>query len=205
MKFLIFGATGLVGSSLTKQLSQKYQVTAAVRGSTNEDAKSYKERVINFEEFHSFELLPYDGVYCCLGTTIKKAGSKDSFKRVDLDYVLMCYQYALKTKAKFFCVISALGASADSKIFYSKVKGNMESSLDGPIKTIIVRPSLLIGDREELRIAEKISLILLRPFSKFLTSILGKYAPIKSEDVAKSMIDLSLEGSTPIKIEYLLK
>ncbi|WP_372654871.1 hypothetical protein [Halobacteriovorax sp.] len=205
MKFLVFGASGLVGTSLIDQLSKEHQVTIALRDVSKISSDKFIKRSINFEEFGTFELENYDGVYCCLGTTIKKAGSKEAFKKVDLDYVLMCYKYALSTNAKFFCVISALGADAKSRVFYSKVKGQMESSLTGPIDTVIVRPSLLLGHREEFRPAEQISSALLSPFSKILPKLIGKYAPIKVEDVAKSMIDLTLKRSTLIKIEYLIK
>ncbi len=205
MKLLVFGATGLVGSSLIEQLSKEHEVSIALRDTSKVNNPKFIKRSINFDDFGSFAPTSYDGVYCCLGTTIKTAGSKAAFKKVDLDYVVKSFQYAVNNNAKFFCVISALGANPNSRVFYSRVKGEMENALDAPIKTIIVRPSLLIGKRDESRIAEGMALALMSPFSKVLPKVLGKYAPIKAEDVAKSMIDLTLHESTQIKIDHLVK
>lgn len=202
MSYLVFGATGLVGQSLSKLLSERFKTTIAVRKPTLPINTNITERLVDFENFNSFEKKNYDGVFCCLGTTIRKAGSKKSFQRVDLDYVEMCYKYSINSGAKFFCVISALGAKRNSKIFYNQVKGKMEESLNGNHRVIIVRPSLLMGEREEFRFAEKLALTMSRPFNSILTTLLGKYAPIKAERVAQSMIDLSLKGETDISIEY---
>ncbi len=205
MKLLIFGATGLVGGSLLEQLKTAHEVTIAVRDSSRIKADNFNIRVINFNDFESFELEEYDGVYCCLGTTIAKAGSKENFKKVDLEFVNLCFQYSIKTKANFFCVISALGANSKSRVFYNCIKGEMEDSLIGNQKVIIVRPSLLLGDRSESRPLEGLSIALTRPFTKPLQFILGKYAPIEASAVAKSMIELSLTERTQAKIEFLIK
>ena len=205
MNLLIFGSTGLVGSSLLEQLKLEHNVTIAVRDKSKLSLKNVEVRQINFEEFDSFKTLQYDGVYCCLGTTIKTAGSKENFKKVDLDYVELCFKYSIACESNFFCVVSALGANSESKVFYNKVKGMMEDRLIGDQKSIIVRPSLLLGHRKEHRPLEKFSTTLLGPFTRPLQLLLKKYAPIEAYEVAKSMIELSMSGETQSHIEYIIK
>lgn len=205
MNLLIFGGTGLVGSSLLDQLKLEHRVTIAVRDKSKINLKDVEIRQVDFEDFDSFNIHKYDGIYCCLGTTIKTAGSKENFKRVDLDYVELCFKYSMACESNFFCVVSALGASSKSKIFYNRVKGMMEDSLSGNQKSIIVRPSLLLGHRKEHRPLEKLSATVLTPFMKPLRAILKKYAPIEASEVAKSMIELSMSGKTQSQIEYVIK
>ncbi|ATH07623.1 hypothetical protein BIY24_06590 [Halobacteriovorax marinus] len=204
MKFLVFGGTGLVGQSLVEKLSTQHEVHIAAR-TPNTNSTNFVTREIDYRRFEEFSLQEYDGVYCCLGSTIKKAGSKEAFREVDYDYVLKCFDYAKKSGGKFFCVISALGADHNSRFFYNKVKGEMENSLEGEIRIIIVRPSLLLGKRDEFRALEKVSTLLVEPFHKTLKKILKEKAPIWASEVAESMIELSLEGKTKSPIEYIEK
>lgn len=198
MKLLVFGSTGLVGRELTNQLLKRsHEVHSAVRSLNSTKAQEHLmgENLIKD--------LSFDGVYCCLGTTIKKAKSKEAFKDVDYHLIKKTYEYAKKNGASFFCVISALGADSNSKVFYNKIKGELEDSLEkGSMKIIIVRPSLLVGKREEFRPGELIGIKLFGNIKKFTPSKYKHLAPIKVESVANSMIDLSLNGNTDIKIEY---
>src|SRR5690606_18048475 len=108
-----------------------------------------------------------DDVFCCLGTTIKKAGSQEAFKIVDYDYPVKLALMAQTADVQNFLVISALGANAQSKVFYSRTKGQLENQLkEINLKALhIFQPSLLLGNRQEFRLGEKIASILSPVFS----------------------------------------
>src|SRR5690606_24320068 len=122
-----------------------------------------------------------DDVFCCLGTTIKKAGSQNAFRRVDYDYPVALGKLAKSAGAKRFLVISAMGADARSNIFYSRVKGQMEEALkkmEFPALHIF-QPSLLLGKRDEFRLGEKAASVLAPAISPLLRGKMKKYKPIE--------------------------
>jgi len=139
-----------------------------------------------------------DDVYCCLGTTIKKAGSQEAFKKIDLGLVVTIAGLMKKQGAEQFLVISAMGADKDSKIFYNRTKSEMEAALQelGYPCLRIVRPSLLLGPREEFRLGEKIGVILTPILKPFLQGSLKKYRPVEAEKVAQFMLKIS--GEEPV-------
>lgn len=203
MKLLIFGASGLIGTELSQKLSKDHETYLALRKSNDHTSNT---RIVEFEKEQILAPERFDGVYCCLGTTIKKSGSEDKFRRVDLDYVVKSFEYAKQSKASFFCVVSALGANKDSSIFYNRVKGEMESCLaDKNLKVIIIRPSLLIGDRLEFRPGEYLGIKLIGPLRHLFPKSLKKYAPVKASIVAETMIELTLTGNTSNPLEYIIK
>jgi uncharacterized protein YbjT (DUF2867 family) len=134
--------------------------------------------------------------YCCLGTTIKKAGSQENFSKVDFSLVVDMARVMKERGAEQCIVISTMGANSTSKVFYNRIKGEMEEALkrlDFPCLRII-RPSLLLGHREEFRFGEKVA-ILMSPFWKlFLVGSLKKYAPVEAEAVARFMVKVAHEG-----------
>jgi uncharacterized protein YbjT (DUF2867 family) len=134
-------------------------------------------------------------VYCCLGTTIKKAGSQEAFKRIDHTLVVTVAELTKKQGAEQFLVVSALGASKDSKVFYNQVKGEMESALQklGYPCLRVMRPSLLLGPREEFRLGEKTAVILTPLLKPMLRGSLQKYRPIEAEKVAQFMVKAAFE------------
>ncbi len=128
-------------------------------------------------------------VFCCLGTTIKKAGSQQTFREVDLTLVMHLAQMASHQGAKNFLYVSTLGADPVSKIFYLKTKGETEIELM-KLKfhsLHFFRPSLLIGNRKEFRFGEKIALILSKLFFFLYVWPLKKYQPIKAKHLAQAM------------------
>ena len=128
-----------------------------------------------------------EDVFCCLGTTLKQAGSRDAFRRVDFDYPVALARAAARDGAKRLLVVSALGADAGSKIFYNRVKGEMEGAVRsaGVGKTYFFRPSLLSGPRAEPRLGERAGLVI----GAVLGPLLGKYRPIHGELVAAAMLN----------------
>ncbi len=191
---LIVGATGLVGKHCLDYLLQdpKYtMVTSLVRKKMPLKSPKLQQEVVNFDHLESSKaLVKGDDVYCCLGTTINKAGSKENFRKVDHDYVVKTARLALENGALRFLVVTSIGADPESGIFYTKVKGEVEEDL----KTLnypelhIFRPASLAGDREEFRFGEKVSLGVLKAFDFALVGGLKKYKPIEAKTVARAMV-----------------
>jgi uncharacterized protein YbjT (DUF2867 family) len=141
--------------------------------------------IVKFEELEKHRVTAAD-VFCCLGTTIKQAGSQAAFRRVDFDYPVALAQAAARDGAKRLLVVSALGADARSSVFYNRVKGEMEEAVRaaGVPKTLVFRPSLLVGPRAEPRLGERIGQVI----GALLGPLLGRYRPIHAEHVADAML-----------------
>jgi uncharacterized protein YbjT (DUF2867 family) len=139
-------------------------------------------------------------VFCCLGTTLRVAGSEEAFRRVDHDYVLALGRWARTAGAHRMVVVSALGADANSRVFYNRVKGETERDLAalGLASLVIVRPSLLAGDREEFRVGERLALIATRPLRALLPA---RVRPIAAADVAQSMLNAALADAPAAMID----
>ena len=153
-------------------------------------------RKIEFDKLEeTAALLKADHVFSCLGTTIKKAGSEQEFRKVDYDYVVNSAKISLQNGAKKIFVVSALGADKNSFIFYNKVKGEMEEAITALSyqSTFFFRPSLLLGERTEVRNGEKIGEAFGNLISFALVGPLKKYKPIKALSVAKAMF-ISAKG-----------
>jgi uncharacterized protein YbjT (DUF2867 family) len=201
---LVLGATGLVGKALVEQLcrDRRYQtVTCLVRKPLSNDfftenASKIRPIVVNFENLQDYQ--GYFGaqhIFVCLGTTIKKAGNKSAFRRVDFEYVHVAAQLARAQRALSFVWISSVGANAKSSNFYLRVKGELENAIinmSGLDNACAVRPSLLLGKREEMRPSEKLATMLTPLLSPLMLGGLSKYKPVQVADVAAQMIRLQV-------------
>ena len=192
---LIAGATGLIGSQLlTKLLHTPYydNVVVLTRKSLEITNTKLTEVIFNFDNPDSSKVIA-DDIFCCLGTTIKKAGSKDAFRKVDYEYPLTIAKLARKNGAEKFMIVTAMGADPQSGIFYNKVKGEVEQGLmNMDYSTLhILHPSLLLGDRKESRFGEQIGEVLAAVFKPFMFGPLKKYRAIDSEKVANAMLALA--------------
>lgn len=208
---LIAGATGLVGSECLQQLlsSEHYREVISIGRRPLEitNAKLHDE-VVDFDQLpENFETRQMDDVYCCLGTTIKKAGSKENFRKVDYTYVMNVAKLAVKCGAQRLMVISAIGADPDSRVFYSRIKGEVEldvQKLSLP-EIHLFRPSLLLGDRKEFRLGEKIGAGLMLLAQPFFRGNLSKYHPIDASKVALAMYRAAFQNKKGVNIyEYPL-
>ena len=147
MKALVFGATGLVGEHLVNLLvrEERYQfITLLNRKNLALDHAKLKQKEVDFSSMENYkDEFRVDHVFCCLGTTIKKAKSRDAFRSVDHDLVIQLARLSQENDALHFLFVSAMGANSDSRIFYNKVKGEAEENVlkIGPQKITIVRPS----------------------------------------------------------------
>jgi uncharacterized protein YbjT (DUF2867 family) len=198
-KALIVGATGLIGGYCLQTLidDPNYsEVIALVRKASLKSHPKLKTVVIKFENLEDeLSKIQAHDVYCCLGTTIKKAGSQEAFKNIDFALVVKVAELMRKQGAEQFLIVSSLGADKDSKVFYSRVKGEMESALQelGYPCLRIIRPSLLLGTRKEFRLGEKIAAILTPVLKPLLFSSLKKYRPVEAEKVARFMVKVAHE------------
>jgi len=188
---LIAGASGLTGGYLLNLLLESHEysnVIAYVRKSSGLTHPKLKEMVVDWEALQ--EPVAAEDVFCCLGTTIKKAGSQEAFRRVDYDYPLQLAQIQYRGGSQQFLLVSAMGADAKSAIFYSRVKGELENALQsiGYKSLHIFRPSFIAGPRKESRPGEKIGLAIFSLLSPLFIGPLKKYAPIQAEHIARAML-----------------
>jgi uncharacterized protein YbjT (DUF2867 family) len=141
-------------------------------------------------------------VFCCLGTTIKAAGSQEAFRKVDFSYVVDAADTAHRNGASRFFVVSSIGASTRSSSFYLRVKGEMEETIARiPYASVgILRPSLLLGERKEHRLGERIGAIGMKVASFAMLGPLRKLRPINAADVAAGMLFLSRTNFTGVRI-----
>lgn len=190
----LLGATGLVGQQLLQLLleSSAYgTVTVFVRKPLTEHPKLRQVVLTDFAQLDS-QAAAFAGaedVFCCLGTTIRQAGTRERFRNVDFNYPVMAAQLAQAAGARRYLLISAMGANAKSRVFYSRVKGETEAAIRAlrlPMVSI-VRPSLLLGHRAEFRLGERAAAALTRPLGPFLRKAWPKFAPIEAGDVAAVM------------------
>jgi uncharacterized protein YbjT (DUF2867 family) len=160
------------------------------------DAVKVQPIVVNFEDLEDYQgYFGAEHIYVCLGTTIKKAGNKSAFRKVDFEYVHIAAQLARAQRAISFVWISSVGANAKSSNFYLRVKGELENaiiSMSGLDNACAVRPSLLLGERGEVRTAEKVASMLSPWLSPLLLGRLSKYKPVQAADVAAQMIRLQV-------------
>jgi len=192
---IIAGASGLVGKSLIQLLlsSDDYgQVIALVRKPLGFQHNKLTELTIDFDELANLQDFPeVDDVFCCLGSTMKKAGSEEAFYKIDFTYPLELAKTALAVGADRYFLVSAIGAKKDSKYFYNRVKGELEDQISFlDYRTVyIFKPSLLRGKREESRLGEG--------FAQALTRIIPffgpwkKYQPIHADKVADAIMKVA--------------
>jgi uncharacterized protein YbjT (DUF2867 family) len=186
---LIVGATGLVGSRLLQRLLDDPgygRVVALVRAPLAIPHPKLDARVVDFDRLADVDLPRVDDVFCCLGTTLKAAGSKAAFRRVDYTYPLGVARLALDAGATQLLVVSAAGADAQSRVFYSRVKGELEAALARlPYRTFVaLRPSLLVGARREFRAGERAAIAILGPLR---AAIPARWRPVDASDVAEAL------------------
>jgi uncharacterized protein YbjT (DUF2867 family) len=205
MKALLIGASGLIGRQiLNKLLEDNFysEVEIRVRKSLGIKHTKLKETLTDFSEINSLKEIDANHVFCCLGTTIKKAKSKEQFRKVDFEYVVNLAKSAEESNTSKFLVISSIGANYKSGNFYLRTKGEMEEALKKiNIPTInIFRPSLLVGKRTEYRFGEVMGKFFMGIFGIFLFGRFKKYRSIKDFVVANAMIRLAKSEKTGISI-----
>ena len=190
---VVVGATGLIGQALVALLANAPHIDKV------------ENHVIDFDDIEqSREFFNADILFSCLGTTKKQAGSIDAQRKVDLDYQYKVAQIAYQQGVSRYFLVSSSGANAGSSNPYLKMKGELEDKVKTLEfeQTCILKPSLLLGQREVARPGEQILGKLLPIIG--LIPYLRRYRPIKGEQVAKKMCELSAQASTGYS-EYVLE
>ena len=204
-KALLIGATGLVGGNCLKLLlNDEYykEVEIMVRRPTGIKHSKLIETIIDFSKISDLPSSYANHYFCCLGTTIAKAKTKEAFHRVDFNYVIEFSKLVERSHGEKLLVVSSIGANSESKNFYLRTKGEMENKIReiSNAEIYIFRPSILLGRRKDFRFGEKIGKIFIRVLGIFLLGNLKKYKGIKSLTVASSMIYFAKSGNSKIKI-----
>ncbi|HEX8244960.1 MAG TPA: oxidoreductase [Longimicrobium sp.] len=203
---VVLGATGLVGGHCVDLLladAAWSRVTVVGRRSLEREHPRLVQRVTDLDRMgEAGDVFAADDVFCCLGTTIKKAGSREAFLRVDHDYPVAAARLAHERGASRFLLVSALGADAGSRIFYNRVKGQVERDVAAlPFTGVaLARPSLLLGRRAEHRGGEALAQTVMPLLSPVLRGPLRKYRAIEARTVARAMVRLAREGFTGVRV-----
>jgi uncharacterized protein YbjT (DUF2867 family) len=204
---LLVGATGLVGSHLlTRLLAQPdyRRVTTWVRREVPLQDPKLRQLVVDFEKLQQYSsALDAEDIFVALGTTIKNAGSQKAFYRVDHDYPVQIASLGKQAGAQRYLMVSALGANANSRVFYNRVKGEAENAIRemGLPKLWFFRPSLLLGSRAESRAGEKMGEVVGKLITPLLLGGLRKYRPIEADAVAAAMVYVAMHDVAPEVIE----
>ncbi len=207
MKAIVIGATGLTGASLLHNLlhdSRFDRVTAVARKPLGYLSPSLTTLQVPFDTLEqlSFEA---DVAFCCLGTTLKKAGSKEAFAQVDYGYVLAFARACQRQKVSKMILVSSIGAAPGSSNFYLQTKGRAEQALCAMAFpcTVMLRPSMLDGAREESRTGEKIGLLLMKALSFLMVGPLKRYRATPIPKLVHKMVALALD--TGLKGCYVIE
>jgi len=195
MKVLLLGATGLTGGIALNELLARDEVESVVvpvRKPLNIVHSKLHQQEMDFDRMEDHAgLFEVNVIMCCLGTTIKKAGSQEQFRKVDYGYCLKAAELGRAAGAQAFILMSAIGSSSSSTIFYNRVKGELENGVKGlgyPYLSIY-HPSLLLGNRPESRLGEAMGAKAMPLINRALFGPLEKYRGIEAAKVARAMVN----------------
>lgn len=211
---VVIGSTGLIGEDLVERLakqgtwSQVLAITRKPKTWANPKIRTLEFDFINWAALE-LQITSFAGsssldFFCCLGTTIRTAGSEAAFRKVDLETVAAFAVLAQRCRSEQLLVVSAIDADPASDVFYTRTKGEMEQAVlkRFPGELHFFRPSLLLGDRKEFRLWERLAILFAPIYSLFLLGELAKYKPIKSKHVAQLMLVIAARlKSAPTIIE----
>lgn len=192
---LLLGATGLVGGHLLQQLldSSRYaQVVALTRRPLDTQHSKLRQEILDFDRPDP-ALIRGDDLFCALGTTLRKAGSKEAQYRIDCTYPFEIGKIGKQNGVRQYLLVSSVGANAGSSNFYLQTKGDLEEKINGLNfeHFVAARPSFLLGERSEFRLGEKIGIALAKVFAPFIPR---RYRGIEAEKVARALVRLANEG-----------
>lgn len=191
---LILGATGLVGGHVLRFVlddPEYAKVVVLVRRSLGIDPAKLVEVMTDFDRPETYRAhAAVDDVFSCLGTTIKKAGSQEAFRKVDFEYPVAVARAAFDAGARQYLIVTAVGADSTSRVFYNRAKGQVEDALRAiafPDGLKIFHPSLLLGARDESRPAERAASVVMKATSALFVGGLKRYRAIDASHVARAM------------------
>lgn len=203
---LIVGSSGLVGRyCLDFLLASEVcrEVIVFTRRPLAREHEKLIRHVVDFKRLKEHSgLIAAGDVFCCLGTTMKKAGSREAFREVDFTYPLEVARIARRNGAERFFIVTSIGADPRSLFFYPRVKGEIEGALRGLgfEGLFIFRPAMLLGDREEFRLGEEIGMRIGRRVTSLMIGPLKRYRPIEAEAVARAMVRVAETPSRGVRV-----
>lgn len=210
---LVAGATGAVGREVVSQLLEDPEfalVQVVVRRPTGRAHPRLVEFVTDFDDLAGCaqrhpDMFSADAVFCCLGTTLRAAGSRPAFEKVDYQYVTQLAELAAARNVPRFLMVSAVGANPKALAYYSRVKGRAEDAVSAlSFQSLhVLRPSLLMGQRDEHRPGEAAAQKLAPLLSPFLMGPLARYRPVQTTEVAAEMIRLAKRAQPGAYIHHL--
>ncbi|MDZ7900834.1 MAG: NAD(P)H-binding protein [Arcicella sp.] len=200
---IIIGATGLIGSTLVEQILENpaySKVVLLLRKPLNVSHSKLVQEVIDFDKPDASKIMG-DDLFCAIGTTLAKAGSKDAQYKIDCTYPYEIGKIAKANGVKQYLLVSSLGADADSSNFYLRTKGDLEQKIKylGFGNFVSFRPSFLLGDRQEFRLGEKIAVVFVKLLNPLMFGGLKKYRGIEAFKVAKSMQKFANQELTGVR------
>lgn len=198
---LIVGSSGMIGELLTQRLLNDdfyTEIKTLVRKPSDNKHPKLTEIVVDFERIDA-SLIQADHVFCTLGTTIKKAGSKANFRKVDYDYPVQIAEMAKQNGATFYGIVTAMGANKNSSFFYNQVKGEVEEALKaiGFDSLGVFQPSMLLGNRTEERTGERIGQKAMLAFDFMIPK---KYKAIHGDKVAAAMQQFAQSAAVGVHV-----
>ncbi|HEV2495675.1 MAG TPA: NAD-dependent epimerase/dehydratase family protein [Terriglobia bacterium] len=197
---VIAGASGLVGGHCLKLLldEPRYDtVLTLVRGPIPQVHPRLAQKIVDFDRLETLERTPVSDAFCALGTTMRQAGTRDQFRKVDFDYTLKVAQWSRAAGATQLALVSSVGADPRSRNFYLRTKGEIEEAIAGLsfASLHIFRPSILVGERRERRLAETLGIGVARGLQFLLVGGLRRYRPIPAATVASAMVAAVATGA----------
>lgn len=205
---IVIGATGLVGGHLIRLLledDEYVEIRTFVRRPSGVQDPKLQEHVVDFDAIEEWvDLINGDVLFSTMGTTLKRAGSKKAQYRVDFTYQFQFARAAAANGVGRYVLVSSAGADPGSRIFYSRMKGELEEAVkELPFqKIVILRPSILLGEREERRPAEKLGGVLAGVVARIVPP-LRKYRPIEAKSVARAMVEAAGSSGEGIEVHEL--
>jgi uncharacterized protein YbjT (DUF2867 family) len=205
---VLAGASGAVGSELRRALLNDpnwERVHSLVRRPSGTDDPKLIEHVVDFDDLDAHRgLFAGADVFCCLGTTTSQAGSREAFRKVDYGYVVKLAQLAADAEARQFLLVSGIGTSSKSHIFYSRVKAEAEQAVSAmKLPAVhIFRPSLLLASRTDSRPAEDAVKRLTPLANVLLKGPLARYRPVATAEVARHMVEVAKADQAGVHIHY---
>jgi len=203
---ILAGATGLVGGHcLDAILSERSygRVVCLLRRRLPREHPKMEQRVVDFDHLEETAGdLRGDHLFCCLGTTLRDAGSREAFRKADLDLPMSLARAAASAGAKRFILVSSLGADPASRVFYLRVKGELETAASRlPFEAVhIMRPSLLLGRGSGARPLERVAASLLTMFPDKAGTPMGRLRPVEAKAVAQAMVRAALHGPAGVHV-----
>lgn len=204
---LILGASGMVGGHCLRQLLEHpsySKIIVWVRRTLPLQHAKLQQIVVDFDRIGDadYELKGVDEVFCCLGTTMKIAGSPDAFHRVDFTYPYQVATLAVRDGVRQYLIVTAMGADAGSVLYYNRAKGEIENALAKlPLHGVqILRPALLLGMRREFRLGERIGIIAYKMLGFLFVGPLAKYRAIEASDIARAMVHIAQQNFSGVNV-----